>query len=79
MLISRQKHGGVILNNDRREQADVIIVNEDALKVYRRQYSASILTWAEGPQFVENCIKAGVYRHEIPPQRPMGGRAPGSG
>ncbi|KAJ3551203.1 hypothetical protein NM688_g4845 [Phlebia brevispora] len=73
-----QRHGGELLEQDRRDEVDTLIVNEEAVEDYKRFYKLHRTIYAEPPGFVSRCIRAGKYHHQPPQQRGMGGRLTGA-
>ena len=59
------------------DHPDTLIVNETAADEYRDYYHPNRFTYVEHPGFIAQCIDKGRYRHELPGQKPMGGRQPG--
>ena len=69
-----QEHGGQLLLQ--RDEADTLIVNEEALEAYMQHYKLHKTIHVEPPGFVAKCIRLEKYCHDPPRRRGMGGRQP---
>ena len=59
-----------------RDDADTVIVNEEAREAYAQYYQMHKTIHIESPGFISRCIKLGRYHHEPPRRSGMGGREP---
>ncbi|KAI5119528.1 hypothetical protein M0805_002550 [Coniferiporia weirii] len=70
------RYGGELCEDER--DADTIIVHHDRLDMIQKKHLHSKRIYVEEVNFVQRCIERGVYSHEKPLKRNIGGRPAGS-